>query len=81
MRAHRNIQPALLPFLHLPNLMSSFGESAPSRYLYPEMNESYSCFLDSASVGKAALGVKEAIVSLVWGTGAGFIGEVPFELV
>ena len=35
----------------------------------------------SASVGKPVLGVKEAIISPVWATGAGFIDEAPFELV
>ena len=45
--AHRNIQPALPPFLHLPNLMSSFRESGLSRYLYPEIDENYTCFLGS----------------------------------
>ena len=31
--------------------------------------------------GKVRLGVKEAIISPVWATGAGFIDEAPFELV
>lgn len=76
MRVHKSLHPSVLLSIHPSNLTGSSEELALSAYLHTEMSQNYTCFPGfSALVGRPGLWVEPGPL------GAGFIEEVPCELV